>query len=103
MSAWRPRPRPTRCWPGCNGPHPESVTVKALHGFLVDELINAGQDADMIVVGSRGAGGFTRLMMGSVAGEVAQHAYCPVLLVPPRTAADSVPRARAIHMLWMPR
>ena len=68
---------------GLDGPRPESVTVKAVHGFVVDELINAGKDADMLVLGSRGAGGFTRLMMGSVAGQVAQHAYCPVLLVPP--------------------
>src|SRR6266566_3306523 len=43
----------------------------------------AGEYADMLVLGSRGAGGFTRLMMGSVAGQVAHHAYCPVLLVPP--------------------
>jgi nucleotide-binding universal stress UspA family protein len=62
---------------------PDSVTVKAVHGFPVEELINAGKDADMIVLGSRGAGGFTRLMMGSVAGQVAQHAPCPVLLIPP--------------------
>jgi nucleotide-binding universal stress UspA family protein len=68
---------------GLEGPRPESVTVKAVHGFPVEELINAGKDADMIVLGSRGAGGFTRLMMGSVAGQVAQHALCPVLLVPP--------------------
>jgi nucleotide-binding universal stress UspA family protein len=68
---------------GLDGPRPESVTVKAVHGFPVEELINAGKDADMIVLGSRGAGGFTRLMMGSVAGQVAQHAHCPVLLVPP--------------------
>jgi nucleotide-binding universal stress UspA family protein len=67
---------------GLDGPHPESVTVKAVHGFPVVELINASKDADMIVVGSRGAGGFTRLMMGSVAGQVAQHAHCPVLLIP---------------------
>ncbi len=66
-----------------DGPHPESVTVKAVHGFPAEELINAGKDADMIVLGSRGAGGFTRLMMGSVAGQVAQHALCPVLIVPP--------------------
>jgi nucleotide-binding universal stress UspA family protein len=68
---------------GMDGPRPESVTVKAVHGFVVEELINAGKDADMLVVGSRGAGGFTRLMMGSVASQVAQHAYCPVLIVPP--------------------
>ena len=64
-------------------PRPASVTVEAVHGFPVEELINAGKDADMIVVGSRGAGGFTRLMMGSVADQVAQHAHCPVLIVPP--------------------
>ena len=68
---------------GLEGPRPDSVTVKAVHGFPVEELVNAGKDADMIVLGSRGAGGFTRLMMGSVAGQVAQHAHCPVLIVPP--------------------
>jgi nucleotide-binding universal stress UspA family protein len=68
---------------GLDGPHPESITVKAVHGFPVEELINAGKDADMIVLGSRGAGGFTRLVMGSVAGQVVQHAPCPVLIVPP--------------------
>ena len=65
------------------GYYSEMATVKAVHGFVVEELINAGKDAGMLVLGSRGAGGFTRLMMGSVAGQVAQHAYCPVLLIPP--------------------
>ena len=68
---------------GLDGPHPDSVTVKAVHGFPVEELINASQDADMIVLGSRGAGGFTRLMMGSVSSQVTQHARGPVLIVPP--------------------
>jgi nucleotide-binding universal stress UspA family protein len=72
---------------GLDGPRPESVEVKAVHGFIVEELINAAKDADMLVVGSRGAGGFTRLMMGSVAGQVVQHAYCPVLIVPPENRA----------------
>jgi nucleotide-binding universal stress UspA family protein len=67
---------------GLDGPHPEPVTVTAVHGFPVDELIAAGKDADMIVVGSRGAGGFTRLMMGSVAEQVTRHASSPVLVVP---------------------
>jgi len=68
---------------GLDGPRPDSVTVTADHGYPVEELINAGKDADMIVLGSRGAGGFTRLMMGSVSSQVAQHAHCPVLIVPP--------------------
>jgi len=68
---------------GLEGSHPESVTVKAVHGFPVEELINAGKDADMLVLGSRGAGGFTRLLMGSTAGQVTQHAHCPVVIIPP--------------------
>ena len=66
-----------------DGPRPDSVTVTAVHGFPVEELIKAGRDADMIVLGSRGAGGFTRLMMGSVSSQVVLHAHCPVLIVPP--------------------
>jgi nucleotide-binding universal stress UspA family protein len=65
-----------------DGPHPKSVTVKAVHGFPVEELVNAGRDAGMIVLGSRGAGGFSRLLMGSTASQVVQHAHCPVLIVP---------------------
>ena len=36
---------------GLNGPHPESVTVKAVHGFPVEELINASKEADLVVLG----------------------------------------------------
>ena len=66
---------------GLGDSRPESVTVQAVNGFPVEELINAGKDADMIVLGSRGAGGFSRLMMGSVTSQVAQHAPCPVLII----------------------
>lgn len=62
---------------------PASVTVTAVHGLPVDELIKASQGADMLVLGRRGAGGFARLMMGSVTSQVVQHAHCPVLIVPP--------------------
>jgi nucleotide-binding universal stress UspA family protein len=67
---------------GLDGPHPESVTVRAVHGFPVEELITASRDADMIVLGSRGVGGFARLLMGSVASQVTQHAECPVVIIP---------------------
>ena len=66
-----------------SGPHPESVTVKAVHSFPVEELINASKEAELIVLGSRGAGGCTRLMLGSTADQVARHAHCPVTIVPP--------------------
>lgn len=64
-------------------PRPESVTVRAIHGFPAKELINASKDADMLVLGSRGVGGFSRLMMGSVAGQVTHHAHGPVVIIPP--------------------
>ncbi len=64
------------------GPRPESVTVRAVNGFPVEELINASKDADMIVLGSHGAGGLTRFLMGSTAGQVSRHAQCPVHIVP---------------------
>jgi nucleotide-binding universal stress UspA family protein len=64
------------------GSQPASVTVTAVHGLPADELVKASQGADMIVLGRRGMGGFARLLMGSVTSQVAQHAQCPVLIVP---------------------
>jgi nucleotide-binding universal stress UspA family protein len=61
---------------------PLSVTVRAVNGFPAQELIEASRDADLLVVGSRGGGGFARLMMGSVGDQVMRHAYCPVVVVP---------------------
>ena len=61
---------------------PTSVTVTSVHGLPADELIKASEGADMVVVGRRGAGGFARLLMGSVSDQVARYAHCPVLLIP---------------------
>jgi nucleotide-binding universal stress UspA family protein len=69
---------------GLDGPHPESVTVEAVHSFPAEELINANKEADLVVLGSRGMGGFTRLTLGSTAGHVVQHSHCPVAIVPPQ-------------------
>ena len=68
---------------GLGDSRPESVTVQAVNGFPVEEFVNVSKDADLIVLGSRGVGGFTRLMLGSVSSQVAQHAHCPVTIIPP--------------------
>jgi nucleotide-binding universal stress UspA family protein len=61
---------------------PSSVTVKAITGLPAEELLRAAEGADMIVVGSRGAGGFKRLLLGSVSTQVTHHAHCPMVVIP---------------------
>lgn len=62
---------------------PASVTVRAITGNPAEELVTASRDADLVVVGARGAGGFGRLALGSVSSQVSHHAHCPVVIVPP--------------------
>jgi len=61
---------------------PPSVTVRAVTGLPAEELLSAAAGADMLVVGSRGAGGFKRLLLGSVSTQVTHHAPCPVVVIP---------------------
>ena len=61
---------------------PTSVTVEAHGGIPAEELVNASKDADMIVVGSRGTGGFARLHLGSVGSQIVHHAHCPIVIIP---------------------
>lgn len=63
---------------------PPSVAVEAICGMPAEVLLHAADGADMIVVGSRGAGGFKRLLLGSVSTQVTHHANCPVVVIPSR-------------------
>ena len=67
---------------GLGDSRPEAVTVRAVHGYPAEELINAGADADMIVLGTSGVGGWSAQLIGSVATKVVHHATSPVLIVP---------------------
>jgi len=69
-----------------DGNRPPQMIVSAVTGHPAEELVRAAENADMIVVGSRGTGGFARLVMGSVSSQVTQHAHCTVVVVPAGTA-----------------
>lgn len=60
---------------------PAGLSTRVESGSPAGTLIEAGKSAAMIVLGSRGHGGFSGLLLGSVSSAVAEHADCPVLVV----------------------
>ena len=58
-----------------------TITRTTTQGHPAQVLTDASTDADLLVVGSRGHGGFVGMMLGSVSVHVSAHADCPVVVV----------------------
>lgn len=56
------------------------VEVRIVHGRPHHELVHASRNAGLVVVGSRGIGGFTGLLLGSTSKRVLREAHCPVIV-----------------------
>ena len=57
------------------------IETIAVEGQPARALVEVAKGADLLVVGSRGLGGFRELLLGSVSQQCAQHATCPVVIV----------------------
>lgn len=71
------------------------VTYEAYRGAPANGLIEASQDADLLVVGARGLGGFKGLALGSVSDQCVRHAACPVVVIRDEHSAD-IERSRRL-------
>lgn len=68
-------------------PYGGELTLHVVLGNVIDVLLRCSGRQHTLVVGTRGNGGFARLLLGSVSTAVVHHAVCPVLVVP-APAAD---------------
>jgi nucleotide-binding universal stress UspA family protein len=57
------------------------VETRLVEGTAAAVLIDQSSDAELAVVGSRGLGGFSELLLGSTSFELATHAHCPVVVI----------------------
>jgi len=72
-----------------NGSADVEVESRAVEGLPAKVLIDASRGAELLVLGSRGYGGFHGLLLGSVGQQCVQHAVCPVVIVRPVRESES--------------
>jgi nucleotide-binding universal stress UspA family protein len=60
---------------------PVRIERRVVEGYAPSVLVEASEDADLLVVGSRGHGTFTEALLGSVSQHCSHHAKCPVVIV----------------------
>lgn len=75
----------------------EKVRPSIGRGPAATILLEAARGADLLVVGSRGLGGFSGLLLGSVSSKVAHYAACPVVIVRPPAARDQTAESSELH------
>ena len=89
------------------GEHGVTIVPRILMGHAAQALVDASEDADLLVVGSRGRGGLKGMLLGSVGHHCAAHSRCPVVIVrhtplrrhhePLRQGLQHQPVAPAVH------
>lgn len=63
-------------------PNLPTITPRAINGHAGQALLDAAEGADLLVVGTRGHGGFAGLLLGSTSTYLAHHSPCPLVIVP---------------------
>jgi nucleotide-binding universal stress UspA family protein len=84
--AWNPEADATQCLTDSiddafGTERPTGLRLLVREGLPAKVLLDESRGATMLIVGSRGHGGFSGLLLGSVSASCAEHATCPVLVV----------------------
>jgi nucleotide-binding universal stress UspA family protein len=73
---------------GSDSLHGLEIERAVLAGPTAQTLIESAQGSELLVVGSRGRGGFLGLLLGSVSHQCAHHPPCPLVILPPPDEAE---------------
>ena len=65
----------------CGQGEPVKITSRVVEGNAAQALLDASAGAELLVIGSRGHGGFVEALLGSVGQHCVHHATCPVVVI----------------------